>query len=100
MTRPPSTRSSTGRAPSTLAARAAHLIRKRWQAYWEWRARQATILILRSLDRRTLHDIGIAPSEIESLVGACGDDRRPRYDPAWLSRCGRASTSAARAKRG
>jgi len=67
--------------PSSLLARAAHSINVRWQAYWDWRARRATVLLLRALDARTLHDIGIAPSEIESLVHGGGHCRR--YDPAW-----------------
>jgi uncharacterized protein YjiS (DUF1127 family) len=77
------------RAALTLAAaRAATSVRTAWRAYWNWRARKATILILSSLDRRTLHDIGINPSEIESLVNGCGDDRRQRYDAAWPWRSG------------
>jgi uncharacterized protein YjiS (DUF1127 family) len=64
---------------SSLAIRACASIRGAWSAYWEWRARKATILLLRSLDRRTLHDIGIADGEIESLV--CGGNDRCRcYD--------------------
>ena len=72
------------RPPLTLGARAASSIRTAWRAYWDWRARKATILILSSLDRRTLHDIGVSPSEIDSLVNGCGaGDRRRRYDAAW-----------------
>jgi len=71
----------------TLAARAGGLIRGAWRAYWEWRARKVTILLLKSLDRRTLHDIGIAESEIESLVCA-GSDRCRRYDATWLWQVG------------
>ncbi|HKB42527.1 MAG TPA: DUF1127 domain-containing protein [Gemmataceae bacterium] len=67
---------------STLAARAGALVRKAWRTYWDWRARQVTILILQSLDCRTLHDIGIAPGEIRSLVHGAGDRCR-RYDAAW-----------------
>jgi uncharacterized protein YjiS (DUF1127 family) len=65
----------------SFLARAARFISARWQAYWDHRARRATVLLLRSLDARTLHDIGIAPSEIESLVQGGGHSRR--YDPAW-----------------
>jgi uncharacterized protein YjiS (DUF1127 family) len=67
---------------SSLAARAGELIRSGWRAYWDWRARRVTVLLLRSLDSRTLHDIGLDPSEIESLVRA-GCDRRRRYDAIW-----------------
>ena len=72
---------------STLIARAGALIRRAWRSYWDWRARQVTIVLLSSLDSRTLHDIGISPSEIESLVWS-GCDRCRRYDASWLWRCG------------
>jgi uncharacterized protein YjiS (DUF1127 family) len=64
------------------ATRRAGFVRRWWRAYWSWRARKATVFILRSLDARTLHDIGIDPSEVESLVYGSGDRRR-RYDDAW-----------------
>ena len=34
----------------TLATRAAGIARRAWRAYWDWRARRATVEILRSLD--------------------------------------------------
>jgi len=71
------------RASSGLAARTAGLVRKAWHGYWDWRARQATVIILRSLDRRTLHDIGINPSEIESFVYDERCERRRRYHENW-----------------
>jgi uncharacterized protein YjiS (DUF1127 family) len=74
------------RGPSTLAARAAHLIRRSWNAYWERRARRATVLLLRSLGPRTLADIGIKPGEIESVVYGSSEDRRRPYDAAWRRR--------------
>jgi uncharacterized protein YjiS (DUF1127 family) len=73
-------------ARSSLAARAARLVRNRWRAYWDRRARNATILLLHSLDARTLHDIGISPSEIESLVHHGAGDRCRRYDTTWAWR--------------
>jgi uncharacterized protein YjiS (DUF1127 family) len=72
-----------GRPPSGLAARARQLIRRRWRAYWDRRARKATVLLLQALDERTLRDIGIGPGEIESLVYCRGDDRQRPYDAAW-----------------
>ena len=72
-------------ARSSTLARTGALVRRAWRAYWDWRARKATILLLCSLDRRTLHDIGIEPSEIESLVCG-GNDRCRRYDTSWLRR--------------
>jgi uncharacterized protein YjiS (DUF1127 family) len=56
-----------------------------WRGYWDWRAREATIVILRSLDERTLRDIGINPSEICSCVYGKGDRRRA-YDERWKER--------------
>ena len=70
------------------AVRRTGFVRRWWRTYWDWRARKATILILRSLDCRTLHDIGIHPSEIESLVDGRDGDRRQRYDAAWPWRSG------------
>jgi uncharacterized protein YjiS (DUF1127 family) len=75
-----------GRRPSGFAARAGRLIRRGWQAYWDRRARRATVLLLQSLDERTLRDIGIGPGEIESLVCCRGDDRLRPYDAAWPRR--------------
>jgi uncharacterized protein YjiS (DUF1127 family) len=60
----------------------ARLLRRSWQAYWSWRAKQATIGILKTLDRRTLQDIGIDASEIESAVLG-SRDRRRCYDETW-----------------
>jgi uncharacterized protein YjiS (DUF1127 family) len=65
-------------SPSLIASAGA-LIHRAWRSYWDWRARQVTVLLLSSLDSRTLHDIGISPSEIESVVwSSC--DRCRRYD--------------------
>jgi len=73
-------------ASSTLATRAAGFARRAWQAYWSWRAKQATVQILYSLDARTLRDIGINPSEIESFVFGKGCQRVRPYDEAWRGR--------------
>jgi uncharacterized protein YjiS (DUF1127 family) len=81
----PVTTMTTAGSPTPSAA--AGLVRKAWRAYWEWRARRMTVMILSSLDARTLHDIGISPSEIESLV-RCTAGHRRRYDARWLWRCG------------
>jgi uncharacterized protein YjiS (DUF1127 family) len=67
----------------TVGGRLTSIARRWWRAYWERRARLATVLILRSLDHRTLHDIGINPSEIESCVYRKRFDRRRRYDESW-----------------
>ena len=55
----------THRLAPTLAGRIARAGRRAWHTYWDWRARQATVEILRALDNRTLHDIGLSRSEIE-----------------------------------
>ena len=47
-----------------------------WATYWSGRAQRATVLMLQSLDGRTLKDIGIDRSEIESVVYGRPDDRR------------------------
>jgi uncharacterized protein YjiS (DUF1127 family) len=72
-------------ARATLAARAGAAIRLAWRAYWDRRACKVTVLLLAALDDRTLHDIGLAPSEIESAVYG-GRDRCRCYDAAWLWR--------------
>jgi uncharacterized protein YjiS (DUF1127 family) len=81
----PQQRISLGLQPpaTTLGGRFGRLARRWWGAYWDRRARQATVLILRSLDDRTLHDIGINPSEIESCVYSLRQDRKRLYVPRW-----------------
>ena len=68
------------RVASLAAGGIGPLIAKVWRAYWDWRVKRTTVLMLHSLDRRTLHDIGIDPSEIESLVHDAGRERRRRHD--------------------
>jgi uncharacterized protein YjiS (DUF1127 family) len=76
------------RTAPTLAVKVAAVARRAWQAYWDWRARQATIEILRALDSRTLRDIGLSRSEIESVVRERHGERRPCYDESWHGRAG------------
>ena len=52
----------------SMADRAWSLARRTWAAYWARKAEQATLLILHSLDDRTLKDIGLDRSEIEFVV--------------------------------
>jgi len=73
---------------SSAATSVARVAKRWWRSYWNWRAREATVLILRSLDRRTLRDIGIDPREIRSCVYGESGDRRRRYDEAWPWRSG------------
>jgi uncharacterized protein YjiS (DUF1127 family) len=71
------------RIPASPTARMACFARRTWHSYLNWRARRATVLILRTLDRRTLRDIGIDPSEIESYVYGRRGERRRGYDEDW-----------------
>ena len=65
-------------ASPTLTSRFAGSAAGLWRAYLDRRAQRATVRILQSLDARTLKDIGISPTEIDSLVyGRC--DRLRRY---------------------
>lgn len=68
--------------PSTAAGRLTTIVAHLWKAYWEYQARRATVMMLRSLDDRTLADIGLTRSEITSVVFGGGGRSRP-YDPSW-----------------
>jgi uncharacterized protein YjiS (DUF1127 family) len=52
------------RVPGSVAVR----VRYVWRSYWEWRTRRATVLLLQSLDARSLEDIGLTPDEVDFLV--------------------------------
>jgi uncharacterized protein YjiS (DUF1127 family) len=80
---PQTLKPDTDRDRVTLKARAVAFARRGWRTYWERRARRATVLILCSLDERTLHDIGISPSEIASCVYSGSEDRLRRYNETW-----------------
>jgi uncharacterized protein YjiS (DUF1127 family) len=51
-----------------------------WDAYWTLRSQRATVFMLRSLDDRSLQDIGVDRSEIESVIYGTPGDRRLRYE--------------------
>jgi uncharacterized protein YjiS (DUF1127 family) len=54
-----------------------------WTRYWTRRAERATVAVLQTLDDRTLEDIGLDRSEIESLVLATPPgERRLCWAPA------------------
>jgi uncharacterized protein YjiS (DUF1127 family) len=60
-------------------ARAAGMSRAWWRAYREHRTRRSTAMLLRSLDDRTLADLGLDRSEIASAVsGSSQNGRRLR----------------------
>ena len=58
-------------------------LRALWRAYWAHRARRASIVLLSSLDDRTLADIGLARTEIESVVREKSRQRLRHYAPDW-----------------
>ena len=66
-------------ASPTLASRFAGSAAGLWRAYLDRRAQRATVRILQSLDARTLKDIGINRTEIDSLVYGDRYDRLRRY---------------------
>jgi uncharacterized protein YjiS (DUF1127 family) len=57
-----------------------HSLRRWWEAYWARRAQRAGVHLLSSLDDRTLRDIGVNRSEIESIVYARSGERLRRYE--------------------
>lgn len=76
----------TYRTSTTVGGWIRRTMRRLWRAYWDRRERQVTALILRSLDCRTLHDIGIDRSEIDSLIYGRPSDRRHTYETDWHRR--------------
>lgn len=58
-------------------------LRRMWKASWTNRAKSTTVFLLRGLDDRTLQDIGVERSEIESVVYSKSCDRLKRYQPVW-----------------
>jgi uncharacterized protein YjiS (DUF1127 family) len=69
-------------APKVSWRRAAVVLRRLYRAYWDYRLRRATIVVLQKLDDRTLADLGIDRHEIESAVYDRTRDRQRRY--GWL----------------
>jgi uncharacterized protein YjiS (DUF1127 family) len=66
------------RVPRTrsLRHRIGAAVQKAWRDYWRRRAARATLAVLHALDDRTLKDIGLHRTEIESVVhGTCGERR-------------------------
>jgi uncharacterized protein YjiS (DUF1127 family) len=77
---------STHRYEATFTTRIAASAVRAWGIYRDWRARRATVHILRSLDRRTLKDIGVDPTEIDSTVYGASNERLRPYREGWSSR--------------
>jgi uncharacterized protein YjiS (DUF1127 family) len=59
-----------------MTRRVAYALHSAWIAYWTDRAERATVQMLHSLDDRTLKDIGLDRSEIESAARNLGQERR------------------------
>jgi uncharacterized protein YjiS (DUF1127 family) len=71
------------RPPQAMTKRVGAFARRGWDAYWNWQARRMTVRVLRSLDARTLRDIGLSHAEIESVFYGSPGDRRRRYHEFW-----------------
>lgn len=56
-----------------------HALGRWWEGFRASRARSATAYLLRGLDDRTLSDIGLQRSEIDSIVYSDPSDRRQRF---------------------
>jgi uncharacterized protein YjiS (DUF1127 family) len=61
-------------AHGSFSRRISDAVKGAWVGYWTHRAERATVFILHKLDDRTLKDIGMDRSEIESLVYARARD--------------------------
>jgi uncharacterized protein YjiS (DUF1127 family) len=59
------------------------MLKRWWSAFRAARARRNTVALLRGLDDRTLQDIGVERSEIESLVYGKSGERLRAYQPQW-----------------
>jgi uncharacterized protein YjiS (DUF1127 family) len=70
-----------GSHAGTSSSGPGHSLRRWWDAYWARRAQRTSVHLLSSLDDRTLQDIGVNRSEIESIVYAKSCERLRRYQP-------------------
>jgi uncharacterized protein YjiS (DUF1127 family) len=71
---------ATPAAADSLLQKAAGFLKRGWDAYWTRRAKRATVLMLGALDDRSLHDIGLDRSEIQSVVYGAPQDRLQRFE--------------------
>jgi uncharacterized protein YjiS (DUF1127 family) len=73
--REPAPRSFAAPRTPPLLRRIGDALQATARAYWRRRVERATVFILHSLDDRTLKDIGIDRSEIESVVYSACEER-------------------------
>lgn len=70
--------------PTRLSGRIRMTIRRLTTRFLAWRARQATLRLLSTLDAATLRDLGL--TDIESEVHGDPSDRMRGYDRNWWKR--------------
>lgn len=80
--------SSKEHARPSLPIRIAAMAIVGWHVFRQWRHRRLTVHILSSLDPRTLKDIGVDPTEIESAVYGQPNERLRSYQDDWRMRTG------------
>lgn len=71
------------RTPRSLPLHLLELSVRGWAIWRHKRAQRKTVQILQGLDCRTLKDIGVSPSEIESVVYGNPCDRTQYYRSDW-----------------
>jgi len=67
----------------SVAKRMLRALSAMWCGHITWQAKRATIAVLHELDERTLKDIGLDRSEIESVVLGATGERLRTYDDKW-----------------
>lgn len=72
-----------GRTLRPLLSQLAGIGRRAWAAWRHKRSQRMTVRILHGLDCRTLKDIGVTPSEIESVVYGDPRERTRPYRADW-----------------
>ena len=74
---------TSGGVVAALAQDVAVRARGLWDAYWDYQARRATVLMLEKLDDRILKDIGLTRSQIWPAVLGADWAEEGRYHPHW-----------------
>jgi uncharacterized protein YjiS (DUF1127 family) len=63
--------------------RVARWLRRLWRAYWRYKAHRAAVVILPSLDDRTLRDIGLTRHIVHTAMFGTAADRVHLHDVWW-----------------